>query len=58
MNFNKEYMPGYTGHVPMKVDQFGMTAGEVNRQIIDAFSHTSQTMPTSPRANLYQDSSL
>ena len=48
MNFNKEYMPGYTGHLPMKVDQFDITTGEVNRQIIDGFSHTSHTMPTSP----------
>ena len=31
MNFSKEYMPGYTGHVPTKVDQFGMTAGDVNK---------------------------
>ena len=38
MNFNKEYMPGYTGHVPTKVDQFGMTAGDVNRTILEAFN--------------------
>ena len=38
MNFNKEYMPGYTGHVPTKADQFGMTAGVVNRTIIGLFN--------------------
>ena len=32
--FKKEYLPGYTGHVPKKNDVFGMTAGEVNRTII------------------------
>lgn len=61
MSFNKEYMPGYTGHVPMKVDQFGMTAGEVNRQIISAFSEkssTCSTVPNSPRVNLYQESAI
>ena len=46
MNFNKEYMPGYTGHVPTKVDQFGMTAGDVNRVILDAFNPGA-----SPRLN-------
>jgi hypothetical protein len=65
MHFNKEYMPGYTGHVPTKVDQFGMTAGEVNRTIIDAFNPPRTAMPshnnsinTSPRMSLYNDQSL
>jgi hypothetical protein len=39
-------MPGYTGHVPTKVDQFGMTAGDVNRLIVDAFNPSQ-----SPRLN-------
>ena len=25
--FTKEYLPGYTGHVPTKSTLFGMTAG-------------------------------
>jgi hypothetical protein len=32
--FRKEYLPGYTGHVPKRDHLFGMTAGEINRQII------------------------
>jgi hypothetical protein len=32
--FNKEYLPGYTGHVPTKNDLFGMTAGDINRHIV------------------------
>ena len=32
--FKKEYLPGYTGHVPSKNDMFGMTAGDINRNII------------------------
>ena len=29
----REYLPGYTGHVPLKNDQFGKTAGTINREI-------------------------
>ena len=29
--FKKEYLPGYTGHVPKKNDIFGCTAGDINR---------------------------
>lgn len=32
--YKKEYLPGYTGHVPHKVDMFGMTAGDVNQMLI------------------------
>lgn len=28
--YKKEYLPGYTGHVPFKNDFFGATAGDVN----------------------------
>jgi hypothetical protein len=57
MNFNKEYMPGYTGHVPTKVDRFGMTAGDVNRIILDDFNPSlpkrAPKSPSSPSMNLY-----
>lgn len=33
--FKKEYLPGYTGHVPTKNDMFGMTAGDINRRIVE-----------------------
>lgn len=33
INYNKEYLPGYTGHVPKKNDIFGCTAGDINRII-------------------------
>ncbi len=32
--FSKEYLPGYTGHVPQKNDMFGMTAGDINRHVV------------------------
>jgi hypothetical protein len=34
IDFKKEYLPGYTGHVPKKMEVFGQTAGETNRIII------------------------
>jgi len=33
--FNKEYVPGYTGHVPSKNNLFGLTAGSINQAIIE-----------------------
>ena len=32
--YKKEYLPGYTGHVPMKNDLFGVTAGDANKILI------------------------
>jgi len=31
--YKKEYLPGYTGHVPKKNDIYGCTAGDINRII-------------------------
>jgi hypothetical protein len=36
VRFKKEYLPGYTGHVPQKNELFGMTAGTINKQIIQS----------------------
>ena len=33
IEYKKEYLPGYTGHVPKKNDIFGCTAGDINRII-------------------------
>jgi hypothetical protein len=32
--YRKEYLPGYTGHVPFKNDLFGVTAGDANRILV------------------------
>ena len=32
----REYLPGYTGFVPLKNDQFGKTAGSINREICES----------------------
>jgi hypothetical protein len=33
INYKKEYLPGYTGHVPFKNDIYGCTAGDINKII-------------------------
>lgn len=43
--FNKEYLPGYTGHVPTKNDMFGMTAGDINKHIVVNGGHISYPQP-------------
>lgn len=32
--YTKEYLPGYTGHVPSKNERFGNTAGQIKRDIL------------------------
>ena len=39
-DYVKEYLPGYTGHVPSKNERFGATAGQIKREILeDAGKH-------------------
>ncbi len=33
-DYTKEYLPGYTGHVPSKNERFGSTAGQIKREIL------------------------
>lgn len=33
--YKKQYLPGYTGHVPKKNEIFGCTAGDINRILTD-----------------------
>lgn len=33
-DYKKEYLPGYTGHVPSKNERFGSTAGQIKREIL------------------------
>ena len=33
IDYRKEYLPGYTGHVPKKNEIFGCTTGDINRII-------------------------
>jgi hypothetical protein len=34
IDYRKEYLPGYTGHVPKKMEIFGCTSGDTNRIIV------------------------
>ena len=38
IDYQKEYLPGYTGHVPKKNDVYGCTAGDINKII----THTGE----------------
>ena len=33
IDYSKNYLPGYTGHVPKKNEIFGCTAGDINKII-------------------------
>ena len=33
-DYKKEYLPGYTGHVPSKNERFGATTGNIKRDIL------------------------
>lgn len=32
--FKKDYMPGYTGHLPTRQVRFGVTSGQMKREIV------------------------
>ena len=32
--YKKEYLPGYTGHVPSKNERFGSNSGQIKREIL------------------------
>ena len=56
-NFKKEYLPGYTGHVPSKNERFGDTTGNTKRDILFDCGRHPVTMPTNRNEDdrLYSD---
>jgi hypothetical protein len=34
-DYKKDYLPGYTGHVPTRTERFGSTAGQIKREILE-----------------------
>lgn len=40
----REYIPGYTGHIPAKMGTFAVTAGRINRQLV-INTKTKYTVP-------------
>lgn len=37
--FNKEYLPGYTGHIPYKKEIYGCTLGDINKIVTGKLSN-------------------
>jgi len=33
-DYSKDYLPGYTGHVPSKNERYGNTTGQIKRDIL------------------------
>jgi len=56
-DYSKEYLPGYTGHVPSKNERFGSTAGQIKREILaDKGKHPiSLTRHQDQSLRLYSD---
>ena len=56
-DYEKEYLPGYTGHVPSKNERFGSTAGQIKRDILsDRGKHpVSIYCPPDEDHRLYSD---
>lgn len=56
--FKREYLPGYTGHVPYKKEIYGCSLGEVNKIVLGKpvqKSHTLGDEPAEGHRNLYRD---
>lgn len=48
--YKKQYIPGYTGHISQKLNTFGISVGEINRQLV---LHTSDPSKEVQRRTLY-----
>lgn len=55
--FKKEYLPGYTGHVPSKTERFGATTGQIKREILHdkGFHPIKLYQPPSEENRLYSN---
>ena len=51
--FTREYLPGYTGHIPKKMESFGVTAGEINRKLVLRQVAVNEKRINIRRKNLY-----
>lgn len=52
IDYKKEYLPGYTGHVPKKMEIFACTSGETNRIIVET-ARRSLAGNLDPRESAY-----
>eukprot|EP00829_Urostomides_striatus_P007445 TRINITY_DN1835_c0_g1_i4.p1 TRINITY_DN1835_c0_g1~~TRINITY_DN1835_c0_g1_i4.p1 ORF type:complete len:296 (+),score=66.01 TRINITY_DN1835_c0_g1_i4:1-888(+) len=47
----KEYLPGYTGHIPKKMGTCGITTGEINRRLVT--KEKNNDVPEDTKVNIY-----
>lgn len=47
----KEYLPGYTGHIPKKMGTCGITTGEINRRLVT--KEKNNEIPEDVKVNIY-----
>ena len=49
----REYLPGYTGYIPQKLNTCGLTVGEINRRLV--VNERSDEIPDDAKRNLYNE---
>lgn len=57
-NWAREYLPGYTGHVPLKNDLFGKTAGTINKEICEAGGNETNMGRIALKQSMYGQTDL
>ena len=58
IKYDKEYLPGYTGHVPKKNEVFGCTAGDINRLINENNNDQETILSDYYKENISKDMNL
>jgi hypothetical protein len=55
--FSKDYLPGYTGHVPSKQERFGASIGHIKKEIHkdQGFHPVKLYKPPSESDRIYSD---
>lgn len=48
---HRDYLPGYTGYIPQKMNTYGMTVGEINRRLVS--KEKSADVPEDAKRNVY-----
>ena len=48
----REYLPGYTGYIPQKINTYGISTGEINRRLVT--KEKDGAIPSDVPRNIYQ----
>lgn len=51
--FKRDYLPGYTGYIPQKINTSGQTVGKLNSLLVK--HETSDGIPDDAKRELYND---